>query len=234
MELVGVPWTQSTVALIETGRRQVTAVELVALSAVLRTPIASLLAPGADQVVAVGDATWTAAFLRRIASGDVENLDDEPREGTYDHPPEIADTLRRLKQIAPVALQTLDALLEDFAAQWELDTTMSIRQFRAIALAAGPVEREAATRIRRTARRAGIRRLITSRDVAAAAWRLWKSSYEDERERRVNEKIALDVTDRSRQAIRGHVARELDREVRDEVRLVLGDVSSPNKGKVKP
>jgi hypothetical protein len=52
---------------------------------------------------------------------------------------------------------------------------------------------------------------VTAGDVDATAQRLWSRSLEAERERRVTDRVAL--TGGSLKTIRGHVSRDLDREI---------------------
>jgi hypothetical protein len=229
MELVGVAWTQSTVALVETGRRKVTAVELVALSEVLQTPIPALLDPGDAKNVVVGLSHWHSDFLRRVLNGDLETIDDMPAIDSYTTPPPTAEKLERVWKTG----QLLQELLDEFTAKWGLDDApLTVRARREIAFPRGTVERDAASRLRRLARLGPFGSLwfhaqIEPRDVAAVAWRLWRSSYDDERERRVNQRLRTEAPSRSRQAARGHVVRQLDREVLDEMKRVLG-TTQPN------
>ena len=56
-----------------------------------------------------------------------------------------------------------------------------------------------------------LRLRVTASDVDATAQRLWSRSLESERERRVTDRVAL--TGGSLKTIRGHVSRDLDREI---------------------
>ena len=56
-----------------------------------------------------------------------------------------------------------------------------------------------------------LRLRVTAGDVDATAQRLWSRSLEAERERRVTDRVAL--TGGSLKTIRGHVSRDLDREI---------------------
>jgi hypothetical protein len=216
MAFVGVAWTQSTVALVETERRQVTAIELVAVATVLRTTLASLLASGDDELIEVGDVRWRGSIVRKVATGDLgDTFDEVIADGIYSEPPDPED----VQQVAAGL-----AAAQAFADRWGLDAfTLSL-----VVRSAGATETEACLRIRRQARRGGIRlqSLPTDLDVAAAAHRLWQSNYDDERDRRVNERIAEDASNRSRQAARGHVARKLDRELLEEMVSVIGTATT--------
>jgi transcriptional regulator with XRE-family HTH domain len=220
MAFVGVAWTQSTVALVETERRQVRAVESVALSVVLRTTLAALLAPGDDELVKVGDIRWRASIVCKVATDDLgDNFDEAIADDIYSTPADLPDTMREIESGFAAA--------QAFADRWGLSAVA----LPTVIGSAGSAEREASSRIRRQARRTGIRLQTqpSPLDVAAAAFRLWQSSYDAERERRVSERVAAGASDRSRQAARGHVARKLDRELLDEMVSVLGTAPTTNR-----
>ncbi len=76
---------------------------------------------------------------------------------------------------------------------------------------------------------------MTAGDVDATAQRLWSRSLEAERERRVTDRVAL--TGGSLKTIRGHVSRDLDREIayemeRDPERVAAGRCRPP--GEMSP
>jgi transcriptional regulator with XRE-family HTH domain len=67
----GLTWTQETVARVETGRRDVSAGELVALGLALAVPPGDLLDPGGVRVRLGRSAAWLpGALVRRWADGD--------------------------------------------------------------------------------------------------------------------------------------------------------------------
>jgi transcriptional regulator with XRE-family HTH domain len=76
--------------------------------------------------------------------------------------------------------------------------------------AATPTPQRAAERIERR-----MRLRVTASDVDATAQHLWSRSLESERERRVTDRHAL--TGGSLKTIRGHVSRDLDREIAHEM-----------------
>lgn len=231
MALAGIPWTQSTVALIETHRRQVTAIELIVISMVLETPVASLLDPGDAETVLVGESTWSATFLRRVVAGDVENIGDEPSENTYSMPSVLAEKIRGGATAARTLGKIVKAERDAFDSRWGLDLAhMGAHVHRSIFYADSATEREAADRVARLAR---WEIAVEPRDVAAAGWRLWKCSYEDERERRVAAQAKRNASERTRQALRGHVVRQLDRELLLEMSQVLGVVEKNEKKRRK-
>lgn len=225
----GLDWTQATVAGVETARRAVTAQELLVLSRVLRTPIPGLLEPGDAVVVVVGAEAWTADFVRQVARGEVEDLDDSSAE--LEGQPSLAEDMKRTSLLIGAKAPLGRPARDDFLAKWGLDWgDMTVRTYKEIVGARGGAESEAASRVGRLAWRAGLRRLqLGPPDVAAVAYRLWTSTYEAERERRVGEQMAADAPDRTRQALRGHVVRQLDQEIFDAMQPVLSSVSAAPK-----
>lgn len=221
----GLSWTQSTVAMVETSRRQVSAVELLALSAILAVSITTLVdSDGAD--VSVGESTWPAAFVSAVAAGQVADLDDRLVSELPALPP---DTQAAIDGAVAVAahLPAAKDLFGDFASRWGLDE-LSMNQFRRIVLADDRAVVDAAFRLRRRARsaRVPLRSPIAPSEVAGAAWQLWGRSYAAEHKRRTRRRVGPDVSERTRQAVLGHVTREMDRELYDRLVAVLGEGAS--------
>lgn len=210
---VGVPWIQSTVALIETGRRRISVVELMALSAVLQTPMADLLGPGNEPTVDVGESRWPAAYWRRVAAGDVGALDELPVGEAPALPPGRQPALSD-EQRAP------DAVVD----RWGLDPdALTVTQLRNITL--GRDADAAAPRVRRMLRGQKGASTVQSADVAAVAWKLWGHSYSEEYEQRSATRTANDMSPRSIQALRGHVTREMHAEIAGHVtRWLAGEI----------
>jgi hypothetical protein len=227
----GFAWTQSTVALIETGRRQVSAEELVALALVLESSLTVLLDTGTANSVMVGDSEWRADFLRLVVDGRIAEIRETPAIDSYASSPTGRNT-------AEVSAHAYD----QFAAQWKAQTTeiierwgldrskLSVGNFNRL-MTPTPAERAATDRIRRAARRGQMRLNIQPRDVAIASWRLWGRFYEEEQEKRVQEQCAPAASARSVQAMRGHVARQLDRQLRNEIVETIGTWNEPVIGK---
>ena len=71
----GLPWTQATVAGIETGRRQVSAAELVVVPGLLHVGGGELLKAGDDEQIDMEGATVDGADLARWAEGQVVTLE---------------------------------------------------------------------------------------------------------------------------------------------------------------
>lgn len=114
MKKLGFEWHQQTVAAIEKGSRRVTAEEVLALSAVLRTSITALLSPGDEELVVTFPAGQpvSSELVRRSARGDRAGMprwevrwdDDEPR-----FPPPDLGWFRRVADDDPgpdAAMQT--------------------------------------------------------------------------------------------------------------------------------
>jgi hypothetical protein len=70
-----------------------------------------------------------------------------------------------------------------------------------------------------------LRLRVTAGDVDATAQRLWSRSLEAERERRVTDRVAL--TGGSLKTIRGHVSRDLDREIAYEMEREPERIEAP-------
>lgn len=219
---LGLPWTQSTVALVETGRRQLSAIELVALSAVTETPMAELLDPGEWREVTVGEGTWPAGWLRRVADGTVGGLDDLPVGECPALPPGRQAQLDAALRAAR-ALPAIGDAFATFAARWGLERSdMRVKDITAIITAADPSVTEAAFRVRRMLRGHRYASTIQANDVAAVAWVLWGRPYSDEHAARSGQRKRRGQSSRSLQAVRGHVTREMDQEIANHVKSVLG------------
>ena len=93
-------------------------------------------------------------------------------------------------------------------------------QTPAPAPAPAPAPQKAAERIERR-----MRLRVTASDVDATAQHLWSRSLESERERRVTDRHAL--TGGSLKTIRGHVSRDLDREIAHEMERNPEEADTP-------
>src|SRR5664280_2167636 len=211
MLLRGVGWTRETVAQVETTNRRITLTEAIAVAACLDVPLARLTATGATTVV-VGESRWTTAYLGAASAGTagdmfpaesyalpVRTLLEEPVDPWVEP---IAPS-RMVAEGSPMELErrrrSRDRRPSDPA---EATTSTEGR------LPAEPSDapQKAAERIERR-----LRLRITASDVDSTAQLLWSRSLEAERERRVNDRHSL--TGGSLPTIRGHVSRDLDREL---------------------
>jgi transcriptional regulator with XRE-family HTH domain len=199
----GVPWTRETVAQVETTNRRLGFTEAIAVAASLDVPVARLTATGAD-VVAVGDSEWTTAYLSAAVAG---TAGDIFAADSY--------SISASRPIPPSPPPRTPDPLEDRGGRGaggrrrrgppEIDE----EEDESVGQAASTQQRTA----ERIERRLRLR--VTPRDVDTAAQHLWSRSLESERERRVSDRHAR--TGGSLKTIRGHVSRDLDRELAHEM-----------------
>ncbi len=201
MLLRGIAWTRETVAQVETTSRRLGFTEAIVVAACLDVPVARLTATGAPNI-AVGGSEWTAAYLGAAiagTAGDIFPPDSyaSPAVGAV----EPADTDRSVSRpTAPTEVPERRRGDRRLAEPGEAEQEGR----RAGGPAATP--QRTAERIERR-----LRLRVTAGDVDAAAQHLWSRSLESERERRVTDRHAL--TGGSLKTIRGHVSRDLDREI---------------------
>jgi transcriptional regulator with XRE-family HTH domain len=201
MRLRGVAWTRETVAQVETTNRRLGFTEAVVVAACLDVPVARLTASGSP-TVAVGDSEWSAAYLGAAIAGTAGDIfppesyatpaanRGEPDEGVEPPGPIAPDEAR-------------DRRRDDRAA---VDSGEPEPHGRRSTDRSPPGPQRTAERIERR-----LRLRVTASDVDAAAQHLWSRSLDSERERRVTDRHA--VTGGSLKTIRGHVSRDLDREI---------------------
>ena len=212
----GLTWSQATVALLESGRRKVSAEELLLAPLVVAyaigDPGVDLAALIPDEPIRLGpDVTITAAGLRALAHGQVEevwraeDLIDTPRHRRARDLTE-ADRFLRWRGSAPHLLELA----------WPGATAHEV------AAADADSEREAE---QDAARKLEVDALWLS----VAAHRLWDRSLTDERDHRAHERAGVDASPRSLQAHRGLVTRELLEELEpllEEIKAVIEDVEA--------
>ncbi len=198
----GIPWTRETVAQVETTNRRLGFTEAIAVAACLDVPIARLTSTGAD-VVAVGDCQWQTAYLGAAIAGTTGDA----------FPPEsysaiaVGQTADAPRGRGGETGETQVPSVTERATPDSVERSAGTPPGRE---PAAPSPHKAAERIERR-----LRLRVTASDVDAAAQQLWSRSLEAEREQRVAERQAL--TGGSTQAIRGHVSRDLDREIAHEM-----------------
>ncbi len=217
MLLRGIAWTRETVAQVETTNRRLGFTEAIVVAACLDVPVARLTATGAP-TVAVGESEWTAAYLGAAiagTTGDIFPPESYASPTTSRAVPAQPETSAAATQ-APTAADLMVAPTR-FAPGGEVPDRRrgdrrtadpDDRQQRGRRGADVPpaAPQKTAERIERR-----LRLRVTAGDVDATAQRLWSRSLEAERERRVTDRIAL--TGGSLKTIRGHVSRDLDREI---------------------
>lgn len=217
MLLRGIAWTRETVAQVETTNRRMGLTEAVAVAASLDVPLARLAATGAD-AVAVGDAEWTTAYLGAAIAG---TAGDVFSPGSY----AVASTRRVEPYEEPIAPETPippippDTVVERGRGPRERrtgDAEEAVPSGRRSTDPPSQAPQKTADRIERR-----LRLRVAAGDVDTAAQQLWSRSLDAERERRVSDRHAL--TGGSLQTIRGHVSRDLDRELAHEMERQNGD-----------
>jgi transcriptional regulator with XRE-family HTH domain len=223
MLLRGITWTRETVAQVETTSRRLGFTEAIAVAACLDVPVARLTATGAATVT-VGESEWSAAYLGAAIAGTAGDVFPpeayaSPSTGTAPSataasapptptgpvPPSPVgpdDEVERRR--GPFERRLIDPDDLDRAGRRSTDPAPQTRapQTRAPQKAAERIERR-------------MRLRVTASDVDATAQHLWSRSLESERERRVTDRHAL--TGGSIKTIRGHVSRDLDREIAHEM-----------------
>ena len=201
MLLRGIAWTRETVAQVETTSRRLGFTEAIVVAACLDVPVARLTATGAPSV-AVGESEWTAAYLGAAIAGTAGDI--FPAD-SYASP-----TTRAVEPFDAAGAPSRPTPPTELPERRRVDRRVAEPgeaepQVRRTDTPAATPQRTA----ERIERRLRLR--VTASDVDAAAQHLWSRSLESERERRVTDRHAL--TGGSLKTIRGHVSRDLDREI---------------------
>jgi transcriptional regulator with XRE-family HTH domain len=202
MLLRGIAWTRETVAQVETTNRRLGFTEAIVVAACLDVPVARLTATGAP-TVAVGDSEWTAAYLGAAIAGTAGDI----------FPPEsyASPAARAVESHEPPEAPARPVPPEEVPDRRRGDRRIAEpgeaeQQGRRATDTPAQTPQKTAERIERR-----LRLRVTASDVDATAQHLWSRSLESERERRVTDRHAL--TGGSLKTIRGHVSRDLDREI---------------------
>jgi DNA-binding XRE family transcriptional regulator len=211
----GIGWTRETVAQVETTNRRIGLTEAIAVAACLDIPVARLTSTGADSV-AVGDSRWSTAYVAAAIAGTAADV--FPPE-SYAVPTHIADE----DEVPEWGDDRTHRSPTSGTSPMELERRRRSRDRRPVdpseAGGAPDVRSEpetsdapqrAAERIERR-----LRLRVTAGDVDSTAQHLWARSLDAERERRVTDRHTL--TGGSLPTIRGHVTRDLDRELAHEM-----------------
>jgi hypothetical protein len=210
MLLRGIAWTRETVAQVETTSRRLGFTEAIVVAACLDVPLARLTATGAA-TVSVGEGEWTAAYLGAAiagTAGDVFPPESYAVSSGRTHAPEPVEPPGRA--VAPEEIPERRRDLDQRRVTDEREPEPQGRRSTDTPPAAAQTPQKTAERIERR-----LRLRVTASDVDATAQQLWSRSLDSERERRVTDRHAL--TGGSLKTIRGHVSRDLDREIAHEM-----------------
>jgi transcriptional regulator with XRE-family HTH domain len=210
MLLRGVAWTRETVAQVETTNRRLGFTEAIVVAACLDVPVARLTATGST-TVAVGESEWSAAYLGAAIAG---TIGDTFPSDSYASPATRA-ILSQDTRATPVRPDLPEDIPDRVPDRRRGDRRMAEHQEHDLPGRRSPEPPSAppTQTPQRTAERIErrLRLRVTASDVDATAQHLWSRSLEAERERRVADRQAL--TGGSIKTIRGHVSRDLDREI---------------------
>jgi transcriptional regulator with XRE-family HTH domain len=208
MLLRGITWTRETVAQVETTNRRLGFTEAIVVAACLDVPVARLTATGAA-TVAVGESEWSAAYLGAAIAGTTGDI--FPPESYASPAARAVEAPDRGGEVArPVAPEEVPDRRRGPGERRVADGGETDPTGRRSTDVAAPTQQRTAERIERR-----LRLRVTASDVDATAQQLWSRSLDAERERRVTDRHAL--TGGSLKTIRGHVSRDLDREIAHEM-----------------
>jgi transcriptional regulator with XRE-family HTH domain len=194
----GLTWNRATVAAIETGKRELSPVEFLLLKPLLKLEAYGQLFPDNQAIAVTAEVVVTSEVLTALFSPDVDSQQILGNRQFQKSRTWIDEGRRAASQ-----LQLEVKKLPKDPGFWR-----RIKQ-----QAAGDAEQKAA-------RKLGVRPMV----IAIAAYNLWKRSLSEERDFRANElyKSEFDLSDddlaelsssRQLQTVRGHVTRELLREL---------------------
>ncbi len=212
MLLRGVGWTRETVAQVETTNRRIGLTEAIAVAACLDVPLARLTTTGANSVT-VGESRWTSAYLAAAIAG---TADDVFPPESYSMPAVGVHDQARTQSQEPSGAEVGTSPMELERRRRPRDrrlldqTQVTEPPVNRVPGPSSDAQQKAAERIERR-----LRLRVTAGDVDSTAQHLWARSLEAERERRVTDRHTL--TGGSLPTIRGHVSRDLDRELAHEI-----------------
>lgn len=187
-------WIRGTVAQAEVGARRFAFEEVLLLALAYETSLAELIVGNEhDLVELTPDARGSVGALRALLSGDRAAVEEMSAEAV-DVPARRGTPVRRSGRFPDVLAEA-----ERFGIA---DRSLLERAFDDV----GDAERHAARKLHTTPER-----------INLAAMHLWGQTLAGERDRRLDE-LAADAPPRRRQALRGHITRELMTELEDELR----------------
>jgi len=185
-------WIRGTIAQAEVGARRFALEEVLLLALAYETSLAELIAGEDDEFVELTpDSQLSVGALRTLLSGDRRHIRDRPDEA--DVPGHRQQPSRRSERFPDV--------LADAGRFGIEDRSLLARAADEV----GDAERHAARKFGTTPER-----------INVAALSLWGRTLAAERDHRLSEQ-ARDASARSRQAVRGHITRDLMTELRAEL-----------------
>lgn len=209
----GINWRRSTVAQIETARRQVGLAEALALADVLDVPLVELLRVETPVQVELG--RWHPKFLVAALEGTTGDL---LATETYTSP----SRERMYAQINAI-FRALSSAEQSHAARWPG------REYERDVEAVTPLEEATARRIE-----SQVRLGVRGWDVVAAADTLWGRPLGRERDRRAKRRATTKASQRTLQAVRGLVMRELDKELAAGIEEAADRAAATEQGARRP
>lgn len=200
----GLPWSRATIAGLETGARDLSVSELFMLLMALKLPLTELLPVGREEdpwIELIPGGAIPASALRLILQG---------------QSPPVWSTGKQLHGFSWAKF--MSGYLAREQAQIEVDIHAD-EEFARSGVAwpgASMEERRAAYRdsAGETERKAGVRLGIAPFAVALAARKVWKRGVAEERDARIAAADTRPSSPQTLQALRGHVTRELLKELR--------------------
>lgn len=214
----GLPWSRDTIAHIEDGTRAIPVEEFLLLPFIFECELADILGPGdADDVggvVLVIDArarillTEQASAQPRALAAVLRGRWSDHRDG-FETPGSLDAIAERMAGTIGRFADTTARLIERRTKSYErLWPGASVEELiQAEAAAENLAEQKAEAKL-------GVDALY----VSVAAFGLWGRSLTDERDRRLIERAKASISPRSRQALRGHITRELLQELEPVIR----------------
>jgi len=196
----GLQWDRVTVAMVESGRRQLRLIEAVAICGALGVPMTDLCRPQGT-AVAMEAGTWATSYLIGVLTGEADDL----KGFTYTSKASEAfmqGAFAAAGTVSSIELQQWKRLCD----RWEMEPKITVRERRRIMHRDDQLEIAIAERIE------GVTHLgVTPGEVALASERTWGRSLADEHDRRTQARAG------NRRAVKGRVTRELEKELTEAI-----------------
>jgi transcriptional regulator with XRE-family HTH domain len=206
----GLPWTQAAVAHIEDGTRAIPVEEFLLLPFVFGCELADLFATENDPAVLdlsapmielTEQARATGSAVAAVLRGEWARQ----RPGDFFDTPETRDPRHVVGIVVEGIARHVERRMKTYKRLWPGATLEEL--IEAESAADSLAESKAAAKLGTDAKY-----------VTVAAFGLWRRSLTEERDRRLSDRVADDISARSRQAARGHITRELLSELEPAIR----------------